>query len=154
MTDFDVPEYARAALRRVTDRVDELSTQTIRFRTVAQDLAAKFADRPRPDPAEILRAAAEKRDAPIELVRVARAVRDGRTSWQEIVDGKASSVPEFVAYQTHMNQQVTALIESGELKVTLPEEPSAPPVPAEPAPRRVARQEEDEDEVAIEWVRR
>lgn len=151
MTDFEAPEYARAALRRVTDRVDDLTTQTIRFRAVADDAAARFADQPRPDPAAMLRAAAQDRDAPVELVRVARAVREGRTSWQEIVDGKASSVPEFAAYKAHMDQQVMTLIESGALAPSLPEEPPAPaPVPPRPRPRP----EEDEDEVAIQWVRR
>lgn len=144
MLDHDVPDYAREAASRMTARLDELSTRTIRFRATAEHLATTLADHPRPDPAEMLRTAAQDRTAPVELVRVARAVREGRTTWQEIVDGKASSVPEFAAYQRHTNDQVRRLIESGALDLTRREEPP-------PAPPHV---EEDEDEVEIKWVRR
>jgi hypothetical protein len=47
-------------------------------------------------PADALREAAMAPGAPIELVYVARAVRDGRTSWQEIVEGRADHLPEMI----------------------------------------------------------
>ena len=78
--------------------------------------------RPRVDPAERLRAAAQDRDAPADLVRVARAVREGRTTWQAIVDGAANSVPEVVAFQTRLKAKWARFVE------TLPDlRPADPP---------------------------
>lgn len=153
MTDHDVPEYARAALLRITDQLDELRTQRIRLRAAAEELAAGVPAHPRPDPAETLRVAAQSRDAPVELIRVARAVRDGRTSWQEIVDGQASSVPEVAAFQEHMNSELARFIDSGALRDLLPprqDGPSQDTTRERPTPPTL----DDEDEIEIQWVRR
>lgn len=154
VTDHDVPEYARAALRRITDQLDELRTQRIRLRAAGEELAARLPARPRPDPAEKLRAAAQNRDTPVELIRVARAVREGRTSWQEIVDGQASSVPEVAAFQEHMNRELARFIDSGALRDLLPtRQDGPPPDTAHERPTSPTR-DEDGDEIEVRWVRR
>ncbi len=159
MPDHDVPDYTRAALSALTDRLDELRTQRIRFQAAAAAVTAELAARPRPDPAETLRAAAQDRDAPADLVRVARAVRDGRTTWQAIVDGAANSVPEVAAYQARMKAELARYVDSmPDLRPAEQNDPprdSAAPVPP-PRSRRPAARDDDEDEdgVAIQWVRR
>lgn len=162
MPDHDVPEYARAALRRITDRLDDLRTQRIRFSAAAAEVNASLSTQPRPDPAETLRAAAQDRGAPIELVRVARAVREGRTTWQAIVDGQASSVPEVAAYQAHMNSELERFVESGALADLLrsaeqdnpPRDTAGEQRVSPRRARRPAARDDDDDEVEIQWVRR
>ncbi|NIJ13205.1 hypothetical protein FHU38_003549 [Saccharomonospora amisosensis] len=109
----DVPAHVRDAVRRVTDEMDELRTRRIRFRDTAAEHAAKR-DRPEPpEPAEALREAALRRDAPVELVRLARAVREGRTSWQAIVSGDAGSLPEFIALRTRARNGINRILAEG-----------------------------------------
>lgn len=152
MTEHDVPDYARAQLRRLTDRLDNLRTHRIRFAAAAAEVTAKVSAHP--DPANTLRAAAMDRAAPVELVRVARAVREGRTTWQEIVDRRADSVPEVAAFQVHMNETMARLIASGELPEVHPAEDTASaqhdPLPQ---PRRPTPRDDDGDEIEIQWVR-
>jgi hypothetical protein len=51
------------------------------------------------------------RDAPADLVRVARAVREGRTTWEAIVSGRANAVPEVVAFQERTKTEPARLVE-------------------------------------------
>lgn len=160
MPDHDVPDHARAALSAITDRLDELRTQRIRFQAAAAEVTAELAARPRPDPAETVRAAAQDRDAPADLVRVARAVREGRTTWQAIVDGAANSVPEVAAFQARMKAELARFVES--LPDLRPAEQGDPPrdsaseapVPPRRARRPAARDDDEEDGVPIQWLRR
>lgn len=160
MPDHDVPEHARAALSAITDRLDELRTQRIRFQAAAEKVTAELSARPRPDPAETLRAAAQDRDAPADLVRVARAVREGRTTWQAIVDGHANSVPEVAAFQARMKAELARFVET--LPDLRPAERDGPPrdsageAPAPPrrARRPAPRDDDEDDEMAIGWLRR
>jgi hypothetical protein len=156
--DHDVPEHARAALSAITDRLDELRTQRIRFTAAAAAVNAELAARPRPDPAETLRAAAADRDAPADLVRVARAVREGRTTWQAIAAGAANSVPEVAAFQTRMKAELARFVDS--LPDLRPADPprdvglDEAPTPPRRARRSAPRDDDGEDEVPIEWLRR
>jgi hypothetical protein len=156
--DHDVPDYARAALSAITDRLDDLRTQRIRFAAAAAAVNAELSARPRSDPAETLRAAAQDRDAPADLVRVARAVRDGRTTWQAIVDGAANSVPEVAAYQARMKAELARFVDSvSDVRPAEQHDPPRNPAPVPPPrSRRPAARDDDEDEdgVAIQWVRR
>lgn len=99
MRDHGAPDHIRESVRRVTDVIDDLRTARIRLGKAAEEHAAKHPRPERLEPAERLRQAAMRRDAPIELVRLARAVQDGRTTWQAVVSGQADTLPEVVAVQ-------------------------------------------------------
>jgi hypothetical protein len=123
-----VPDHVRDGLRRVTDVIDDLRTARIRLGKAAEEHAAKHPRPERAEPAERLRQAAMHRDAPIELVRLARAVQDGRTTWQAVVSGQADTVPEVMAVQARARQGIARLVDR-------PREPEQEPPQAEaPAP--------------------
>ena len=146
MTDHDVPEYARAALHSLTAKLDELRTQRIRLSAAAEEAAARLGPRSRPAPEDVLRAAAQDRDAPADLVRVARAVREGRTTRAEIVSGRATAVPEAVAFQERTKAALARLID------TRPDLSGLPPKPTFAPPREHG--EDDDEDFEVRWVRR
>ena len=114
--DHGVPDHVRDGLRRVTDVIDELRTARIRLGKAADGHATKHPQPERAEPAERLRQAAMRRDAPVELVRLARAVQDGRTTWQAVVSGKADALPEVIAIQARARQGLARLVASGALE--------------------------------------
>ncbi|MGH3757592.1 hypothetical protein [Actinophytocola sp.] len=59
--------------------------------------------------AETLRAAAAAPDAPAELAALATAVREGRTSWAAIAEGKAGDLPEVRALRDATAQRARGL---------------------------------------------
>jgi hypothetical protein len=145
--DHDVPEYARAALHSITAKLEELRTQRIRLGAAAEEVTARLGPRSRPAPEEVLWAAAQDRDAPADLVRVARAVRDGRTTWEAVVSGRANAVPEVVAFQERTRAELTRLVEV--LPGLLPaDQPRSEP----PEPRTPVRQ--DDEDFEVKWLRR
>jgi hypothetical protein len=82
------PPHMEATLRRFDDAVATLRTTVIRASKI------EIRDMPPLDPKELERAAAAP-DAPEHLRAVARAVREGRTSWAEVAAGKGLDVPEI-----------------------------------------------------------
>lgn len=93
--DNQVPTEALNAFRMLEESVGELDAQLER---------AKQADVPEfedPDPS-VMAAAYEDADAPAEMRAVARAVAEGRTSWEEIAAGGASDVPEVQAVEAYV----------------------------------------------------
>ena len=82
------PPHLGSALRRFDDAVATLRGTVIRASKI------EIPDLPPPDPKELERAAAAP-DAPEQLRAVARAVREGRTSWAEVAAGKGLDVPEI-----------------------------------------------------------
>ena len=82
------PPHLQSALRRFDDAVGTLRSTVIR----ASELP--LPPIPAPDPAELARAAVAP-DAPEHLRAVARAVREGRTTWAEVAEGKGLDVPEI-----------------------------------------------------------
>ena len=134
MRDHGAPDHVRDGLRRVTDMIDELRTARIRLGKAAEEHAAKNPRVARADPAERLRAAAMSRDASIELVRLARAVQDGRTTWRAVVSGQANALPEVVAVQARAREGVARLVDSGALNRLREPEQSARPVHRAPDP--------------------
>lgn len=117
MTDQDVPDFAAPAMRRLNEQLSELRTRRIRLHQAAEEAAREAADPDdQPDPVDRLRTAALARDAPIELVHVARAVREGRTSWEGIVAGEANAVPEVDAARARAQEHLQELIDSGALR--------------------------------------
>lgn len=111
MRDHGVPDHVRDGVRRVTDVIDDLRTARIRLGKAADEHAAKHPRPERPEPAARLRQAAMRRDAPIELVRLARAVQDGRTTWQAVVSGQADTLPEVIAVQARARAGLARLRE-------------------------------------------
>jgi len=109
--DHGVPDHVRDGVRRVTDAIDDLRTARIRLGKAADELAAKHPRPERAEPAERLRQAAMRRDAPIELVRLARAVQDGRTTWQAVVSGQADTLPEVIAVQARARAGIARLMD-------------------------------------------
>ena len=82
-------------------------------------------------------------------MRVARAVREGRTTWAEIVSGRANAVPEVVAFQERTRAELARLLE------TLPDLAGMPPKPTETPPHEHGDDDEDDDEdFEVRWVRR
>lgn len=111
MRDHGVPDHVREGVRRVTDTIDDLRTTRIRLGKAAEEHAARHPRPERPEPAARLRQAAMRRDAPIELVRLARAVQDGRTTWQAVVTGQADALPEVAAVQARARAGMARLRE-------------------------------------------
>jgi hypothetical protein len=77
-------------------------------------------------PADALREAAMAPGAPVELVYVARAVGDGRTSWQEIVEGRADHLPEVIGLHAR-STLLTARARHAAARRSRPASPAAVP---------------------------
>lgn len=64
--------------------------------------------------AKTLRLATQATGAPEHLRGLARAVRDGRTTWADVVDGKADHLPEVQAVNAAVAARAQALTERAE----------------------------------------
>ena len=72
--------------------------------------------------AETLRLATEATGAPEYLRGLARAVRDGQTTWAQIADGMADDLPEVQAVNAIVAEKAQVLIERAYAGETGPEQ--------------------------------
>lgn len=123
MRDNYVPPELTALRDRAENAFEPFRTRLVRARELPlPDIAP-------PDPDE-LRAAAQRPDAPAVLTAVQRAVRDGRTTWPEVISGRAGHLPEVADFYRAGAQH---------LLNAQPEEPDATPTPPPPTRARRAR---------------
>jgi hypothetical protein len=96
-----MPNELADALRRIENLTasctERLSSAQARWKTTAA---------PRDVDPERLRTLAESPGAPDELKAVAKAVREGRTTWRQAVAGDADHLPEVRAF--HKAQRLAA----------------------------------------------
>jgi hypothetical protein len=89
--------FAPQALRRILRHIDELASGPYRHdaatATRLDVMRRRAAVRVEAAAAELANAAGT-RDAPRELRALARAVREGRTTWEQCVAGRADDLPE------------------------------------------------------------
>ncbi len=110
----DMPPELHGVLRRIED-ITAMHKEKLDF---IQDRWATVRHRRSPDPEEVRRAA-EHEDASAELVAIAAAVRDGRTTWPNVVAGEADHLPEVLAFYAAQRERLLA-------QVTEPPEATAP----------------------------
>lgn len=129
----DVAEPSRRVVLELT-----LTTTPDQFPGAAADFR-EFLRTLRPVPGEVLPAhrrvsaetleiAAQADDAPAELRSLARAVRDGRTSWAEIVAGESEDLPELQRMRDESQRRTARLLERWGVPAAAPS--SAPASPA------------------------
>jgi len=94
------PELADA-LRRI-----ENLTASCTARLSSAQARWNTAPAPRDVDPERIRALAESPRAPDELKAVARAVREGRTTWRKAVAGEADHLPEVRAFQKAQRERL------------------------------------------------
>jgi hypothetical protein len=128
MRDDYVPPELESLLRSADQAFEPFRTRLARARELP------LPDIEPPDPGE-LRAAAQRPDAPAELKAVERAVREGRTSWPEVISGRADRLPEVAAFHRAGARR---------LADARHEEPDAAPAARPPAPARPAEEWADE----------
>lgn len=128
MRDDYIPSELEALRRRADEAFDPFRTRLARARELP------LPDIGPPDPDE-LRAAAQRPDAPAELKAVERAVREGRTTWPEVISGRADRLPEVAALHRAGAQH---------LADARHEEPDAAPAARPPKPTRPVEEWEDE----------
>lgn len=136
MRDGYIPPDLEALLRRADAAFDPFRDR------LAQARRLPLPEIEPPDP-EQLRAAAARPDAPDELKAVARAIRDGRTTWADLLAGRSDHLPEVAAFYRVAGEQV-ARAARGE---------STDPTPSK-RPARPKPVDEDEDEPPQSFMRR
>jgi hypothetical protein len=122
MRDNYVPPELEALRYRAENAFEPFRTRLIR----ARELPLPNIEPPDPG---ALRAAAQRPDAPGVLKAVERAVRDGRTTWPEVISGRADRLPEVATlYRAGVQHLLNA-------QRDVPADPSAtpPPKPTRPA---------------------
>jgi hypothetical protein len=130
MRDNYVPPELEALRHRAENAFEPFRTRLAR----ARELPLPHIAPPNPDE---LRAAAQHPNAPAALKAVERAVRDGRTTWPDVISGRADRLPEVT--ELH-RASVQHLLNAQH------EKPDATPAAPRPKPARRARPREDWEE--------
>ncbi|RZS30380.1 hypothetical protein EV193_11778 [Herbihabitans rhizosphaerae] len=123
----ETPPELRTVLRRLED-ITDMHKERIDFIKGRWDTLRHK----EPADAEAVRKVAESPDASPELKAVAKAVADGKTTWEKAVKGEADHLPEVqVFYQAERVRMVERIRAATEDSAG-----DSAGEPAEPAPRR------------------
>jgi hypothetical protein len=160
----DDTNHLRPAVRAFDEQLVELRTQRIRFGSLPRPGGVDSGIEPARSlmaEASALRAAAESATAPVELIRIAKAVRMGRTTYAAVVAGAADHLPEVAAAKAAAREQFQGMVAAGTVRLVLDHDPDrhdpdrhdpdrhdAEPPPTRPrtAPPPMARPPEPEPE--------
>jgi hypothetical protein len=106
MYDRPRPPQLDQVMVRLENALAPIRTRIYRAR---ERMAAK---RPRPGPsAALLARAAESEQAPADLQAVAQAVREGRTTWEQVAAGDADHLPEMKRFYAKSLERTRRVLE-------------------------------------------
>lgn len=106
MYDGYVPPHAEESLRGFEDALADLRTRRIRLERVEMPQVEG------PTSRDLAHAAAQP-GAPAELRSMARAVAEGRASWDDVLAGRVGAAPEVAALFDASRERFAALMERG-----------------------------------------
>lgn len=147
----EVSDFAATAMRNFAEGLAERRTQLIRFAALEvhgendEPTSRAREERGQEDRARDLREAVEAPDAPASLIRLGHAVRAGRTSYAEIIAGRADDLPEVSAVRDEARKGALAIVAETvsrlERRNDSPSVPGPPPTDQDSSPGGAADHE-------------